>query len=1369
MNPSDTPSHSHLLRSKRTRNTSGPEDSVKLPATKKRRSALRRDTFEPLTDASINELAGRAQNDSKTNGHAIQPAHPPPRSDSQPRDLTLRGGKKTEKRSERGVGLSTLSTNDFYTVSQLPALPEQIRARPTVAYSCVISPENDYILAVTPTDALVWSYNASASTPSSRELLNFKLPFPSASTNDPLPLAAFTAKSANGEPGIVIVSPKWGKIVYWETLSSASSYAPSQPSHGVQGSIPGMFSGEVVKDLVSAEPAGFILSLASGRVAQLTVRDQVGRPGIGVQFMRKSAAATARGGIFGSIRSAFGADRRKGTAIARPGKVARAQRDIILCTEDGDLEFWTNNLLTGNNLTKAISIKAQILSGLDTQIEQDQLQQPIDFKVVDFVLASTPTSSDLIRSDDAESLPLTVLVSVSSQAQSQYYLVETTIANDDVQIRVVHPVRCRIDYVAGENSFQPRICIPPTSTTAFVIFEKSVVIMSLAKIAESPSSQLTAEKETLPVPFQDIIRLQDNTVYRIINFAGEDAESGSSCVLAIQGFGIVRVGSHISNDNEIEVEDVVSRLSAKAKIEQAIFFGTSKSNPLDLRQSVRSTYETKEIRDAISNISRGIITSTSQYIPKSSSSIAEHLQQRARTQQDLVDYALKMYPDCLGRAERILLLWNAEKIGAARALWEVQERIQTTYPKKDERENTYLNFALSALAENRQKYPNPEKGETDHVRHWLIYSVNNIGRLLTELEDCMAELLDFGINDPTIVCDYYLEGTELWTAAYQAAFKYRENNAAAYGLGNETYEQGVLKSGYPSKLPIAWTSAPEQLHSGQHYVMEATIFLSEWWNYSASQQNGSANPKMKKIKQMPTNIDGEIYDAPSKALLEKLADRLPEQVDLIARALLENSIQERNKINSSDDPQNEKDHKLHEEKDKLRDLVTRLITNIAPYNRAGSLKLAEEQGDCSLLVDLNLDYLKELATKSKLHPENESELRAQIREVQNNVETYFEKFGHDWAYAHFSKLVKEGELGRLVGEGQVNHGAKQSYLSWFFETCVKQDKRLGKIAWVNDVLGEGKFDAAHRTLETVAGGEETDIWSKKTELCLAKLAGLAALESNAPAANETKVDNISYELEYLQIIESLAYHINSALYDAVDDEAAVQLASELYIPKAIINNKKASQTRKHLSSTLYKLVTNQVIGLTEIVDALTLLDLGTLQAEETDTDVDDVSGSEFPYALQAIDLASLRDVTTEQKKALRNTVWRRLLIKDDWVSINNTSGKSDKQVKEIMQRTVLFRTLLDLSRRAELDNIDVRIPSVNEVLQMPDNETVNEEVKAELAQLKKFVDKARLIEHFSGLVKEAKDELRRWQDMEGDAQAEEVLTNGNGVINGNHS
>jgi nuclear pore complex protein Nup133 len=263
----ETSSHTHSLRSKRTRQAAGTEDTIKLPQAKRKRSALRRDTFEPLADASINEIAGREKSNPKTNGH-IEPRPKPPT--SQTKELSYRGPKH-DRRADRERATTVLTTNEFYTVSELPSLPQQVRDldKHNKAYTCTFSIEHGYALVVSHTEAIIWPYHSSASIPSARDVVTIPLSFIQTSESDPLPLATFTARAANGEPGLLVVSARWGSVVYWDTITSASTITPGRSTNGVQGSVPSL-GGESVKDLINAEPSGFILAFSHGRVAHVS-------------------------------------------------------------------------------------------------------------------------------------------------------------------------------------------------------------------------------------------------------------------------------------------------------------------------------------------------------------------------------------------------------------------------------------------------------------------------------------------------------------------------------------------------------------------------------------------------------------------------------------------------------------------------------------------------------------------------------------------------------------------------------------------------------------------------------------------------------------------------------------------------------------------------------------------------------------------------------------------------------------------------------------------------------------------------------------------------------------------------------------------
>ena len=509
----DTPNHTHSLRPKRTRQAAASDDSIKLPQAKRKRSALRRDTFEPLNEASINEVAGREQADAKTNGHPTVSKDAVTAISIQSKELTIRNGKKTDKRADRGTGGLLLASNDFYNVSQLPSLPDQIRGRPNIPYTSVLSSEYGYALALTHTEAVLWPYNSTSTTPPSRDVVTFRLPkdFFAAPATDPLPLATFTARSVGGEPGLVVVSPKSGKVIYWDTITNASTTVPGQTSNGAQGSIPGMMSGETVHELASAEPAGFLLTFSHGRVAHLSVRDQMGRPAIGIQFLRKSANG-ASGGIFGSIRNVFGGDRRNGTPLVRSGAASKGQRTVVIVTEDADLEIWQTTTNSGNSMLTSTSFREALSQALASRLQQQQSIDQPRFDVLDFEIASS--RQELARREQSTTIPLIVLLSLPVGDSSRYFITEITATSAESTIKALHRVTCYSAPAPGPTSWKPRLIISPQRPLAFLVFEAAVVMLSLARIQESPSSQLLMERQALPDAFQDSIRFQEDAIYR---------------------------------------------------------------------------------------------------------------------------------------------------------------------------------------------------------------------------------------------------------------------------------------------------------------------------------------------------------------------------------------------------------------------------------------------------------------------------------------------------------------------------------------------------------------------------------------------------------------------------------------------------------------------------------------------------------------------------------------------------------------------------------------------------------------------------------------------------------------------------------------
>ena len=1364
----EPPSHTHSLRPKRSRQVAS-DDSIKFPQAKRKRSALRRDTFEPLTDASLNEIAGRGNGEAapSANGHATGPVKESTPSMIESKPLTLRSGKKADKRLDRAGGALTLSSNDFYNVAQLPALPDRIRGQPAIPYSSTISSEYGYALALSHTDALLWAYNSPSSTPVSRDLLSFKLPFLPASVGDPLPLAAFTARTAAGEPGLVVISSKLGKIVYWETITDASSVVPGQTSSGLQGSVPGILSGETVKEIVNAEPSGFILTFSHGRVAHLTVRDQMGRPSIGVQFMRKTAPT---GSIFGSIRNVFAADRRKGTPIVRAGRSSKGQREVLIGSEEGDLEFWNTNLTTGNSLIKAISIKDDLLEGLKHNLP-DEVTAGLHFKILDFDLVAGPSSNQSLarRSEEAAATPLTVLAALTHRNETTYYIIEFIVTLEKVSLQVVHNIKCYNSQVTDSKDWRPRLCLPKSGQVAFVIFETAIVLYSLSRMEESPSSQLLLERNALPDPFQDCIRFQNDTIYRVLGHGLEEEDSlnrNPACVLAVQGFGMVRLTSTVPQATSDDDEELELRVSAKSKIEQAVFYGTSRQNPLNLTGSTSGqSFSDEEISSAAIEVSLEILGSKSKYLPKTTPSIDAQMRLRAKALEDLVQYLLKFYASALSRRTRYHLLMNAEKLAAAQAMWKTQEDIQRRYQRDGiKRElGTYLQFVLLCMHESKQTYPEAAKGETDRVRHWLTYDPQNIQFLISDLAKDTRDIDPTGILDPKDTIDYHCEATDLWCAAYDAAFRFRENSAPLYGLPDEIFQDGVLQTGYPDGLEI-WTNDVKLRRTGLNFIYWNSDLLGKYW---------VADPAKAKLESWPLDEKGEPYEAPSRAVLMELARRLPAQVELFIRMAYEDDVQAIQKMYSMTTDPKKRAHNVAHVKDNARKGSREILCEISKYNMPGAIALAEKIADPGLLVTLNTDYLKKLMTEGLANPDQVEAINTKIRDIQNHTETYFDRFGNGWAFAHFSRMIDDGDLGILLTEAEEAHDMKQPYLTWFFKKCLKLEQPVGKVSWINDVLGEANFERAGKTLQSVALVEEHDVWSKKTELSLAKLAELATHEAPGGTTTHSRataavIGRFDEAIRIIDIQEQLFVHVQVKIGPTIDAKASQDLAMKEFGARVV---DKHPALKRLLKQGLDLLLAKQTMAPQQLVDVLTLMDPDYF-AGNVDDDPQ-IFSHEFYLALKVVELASDSTMNHAEKERYRKSIWRRAMIRDDWTVLNETSLKDDRQVESEMMQSSLFRTLTEVFEHAHTSSNQA--PTLYSPQQILDSTVVSEndhqdkkmekDSNAEQDRLRGFVEQGRLELHYAGLVTTAERRVRNQADHQGDAVAEEVLKNShtNGV------
>ncbi|KAK5279882.1 hypothetical protein LTR40_007156, partial [Exophiala xenobiotica] len=164
----------------------------------------------------------------------------------------------------------------------------------------------------------------------------------------------------------------------------------------------------------------------------------------------------------------------------------------------------------------------------------------------------------------------------------------------------------------------------------------------------------------------------------------------------------------------------------------------------------------------------------------------------------------------------------------------------------------------------------------------------------------------------------------------------------------------------------------------------------------------------------------------------------------------------------------------------------------------------------------------------------------------------------------------------------------------------------------------------------------------------------------------------------------------------------------------------------------------------------------------------EVCGQEFAIALRIVDFA---DLPGHKQDDLRALIWRRAMIRDNWLMINDTSGKDDELVQSEMQQTSLFRTIERVFLLEQFEGATVHLFAPHEILSREafpstlherhahnELEGVRKDMDKEQAKLKKFVEKGRLEDHYNGLVTAAQRTVRDIVDQDGEKMAQEATT-----------
>lgn len=1028
----------------------------------------------------------------------------------------------------------------------------------------------------------------------------------------------------------MIVKPHSGKVLYWEAVTSVASLGLPRPKQtGIQTQINNLSYGEHVTDLINCEPSGVLATFSTGRVAHITVRDPQGRPMVNVNFLRNSPNNSRAGSFLGGIKHVLGGSFwKKDFAAIRAGQShQRGQRDVIIATSSGIIEMWDTHWNNGSILRKKYDIKNSLnhffrVHDMET-IEESNVQ------ILDFALQPLKSNTTSFQGGNPEACQVLLILALFGSKSSSVSLIRLDLS-EEAHVHSMASVDIGSVSTDTDNT-KPKLLVP-NGDTAFIVIGHSIILVSLTPITPVSDSQLcigAGQKIRAP---HDSLTFRSGKSYDILGSCAENQinADASACLFMVRDFGLIRISAFPRRMTESNAER--AGISAKQRIEQAIFYGTMLGNPLNLNRRSDLGFSPVEIEQAALEICSEVLHSTSEFIPTTAISMDQNLRSRAKALNDLAFFLTEL-GTTVDRRTWWELLWGAEKLAAQRALWRLEENARRNKPSG----LTLLSNVIGMMSDKFKTCGDKSGVDIDPVRSWLLYDTSRMEHIVPWIFNAIKPQKGYPTRQGRMMAEQVHEASELSLAVLETAFRYRDEHASQYGIGDGYLEDGILITGYKG-LPEFWTSKSISCVETGH-LLDLELDSCRLWIQKAN----------------------STVEAPENQPIRRIARNCSRQLQVLGQMHNERVRW----LKAQGTPKS-----LEESMATEQALVEQRKWQLFKLAGIGQLKdaivMAEKFRDMGALVELiielqdqtknrNLEQTSQGSTSAAAALDSDSE------DLSRKISLYFEKFGEPWADAFFSRQISMGQPGVLFA---------MTKFQPFVTTFLHKYPAYSRLGWINDVLGERNFDIAAESLKNLAVEHESDIWSHRAQLSFAKLAKLASCEGNRsdnPALHhEIRCLDDLAEIDAVQ--EVIHAYITPILQGAIDQKAEVDLAIA-HFGKSIAKDKPSLY--EILREALTRIISRQVIGVERLVDFLTLVD----SASDTQFDQNEFAGKEFYLALRAIRLSPYGQREPRYNAALQKLVWRRCMLKDKWTVTGQAVQELDHEFEAFLYTTALFRTL----------------------------------------------------------------------------------------------
>lgn len=1118
-------------------------------------------------------------------------------------------------------------------------------------------------------------------------------------------------------------------MTFWENIDVAESLSLFQKKNiGVEGSVGTLFSGETVTDITSADHAGFILTLSSGRIAQISLRDTQGKPKVTAQFLRSNDAANSSG-LFGGIKSVLGVGAWKRDVVGVRTRTlgSRGQMQVIAGTESAQLQVWDLAWSGQSTFKGSIDFKPLLQDQLATL---GSAEKQVQVQLLDLAILPDRVQGDEVTIvGQAPPMDLLLLAQIGSQTTPDYVLVEVALVGKEARLERVTPARRDSNAEVHQmDERRPRLMLPNPGHTAFIVFEQKIMVVAIPPEDTSPEAQLLMESSRLQEAFQDTIHLRRGKHLTIEGLGEEDPHDKSgtaSGAIFIKGFGLVRMTANQPNPSH-------SKIPIKSKLEQAIYYGTMPDNIFDFSNRIGTElYSQEEVEEAAISISDEILRSQSPFIPTVTSSTEDQLSIRQKALAALINYIKKNYAP-ISRPTAWRLLQDAEKVAAALALWR-QYDSGLQQASRGGAAPTWVRDTIMVLGIQAKRISPGAQKDIDTIREWFTFHVDEIDHLRNSAMNLVSHYYEDGRYRDLM--RQMSEADDIVFTCYDSVYEFRKDNAEAYGFDQTMFTDGILEEGQYTGLVEPWTSYQRTFNAFHKFIDVVRDFCVSYYDKLGSENTADAVARDEAYLSKCVRENAKLVDIMCLCYRERIAWMAQHEREETRRT---------GEIAKTHFKQGRHHH----------------LTRLSDIGQAGAgIAIAEKYRDlgtlCRLVVDES-NFLIEAMNNAETDEVENRVIQEKMDELQHNVDRYFKIFGDEWATVFFDSHLTSHRSFGLLNEADSYREPLTRYL--------RADPARARLGWINEVLTEHSFEKADKALTQLAREQENNLWSKKVELSLGKLAAIAVAEENSSSNNPVALDEAvqpqNAELTITNIQQDLYSHLLPIIISAVDHDAELQLVSDTHAKHLRRTHPALHQL---LEIAFEDLLAHKVLPVEQLLDVLTLM------APVSNDGSTDIAGREFHLAFRVLAAARPNMDDARWHTALR-IVWKRLFLRDSWDAINGTARKTDALLRATLRDTALCQTLA-AGRTDVFAAAKAQIPilSPTEVLGAGSDEAdlaarfpspdlrdpIVHDNGVQDAALQAFVDGARLA-HWVGVCEEEAKKMA-WEEVEREGREEARL------------